>query len=232
MPHLKMLSSELVRRTKQLVKWQKQTADGAVTTSISSVGQIGQYLLKSFEESLPEGWHVSTGGMFDIFIGTYYYHDESPSRFFAIPTPFTADLEYSDDHFWTRTVGKTSSSMLSIVPVQDSATENTQRFSVTDNSGLWCGCVWQDSSWTKRTAEVHQFIVLSEGCTPKAEIERFCSLEEWSHIKGDDSTTWYHFYNVLLIEREGPTGFRAGIGKIDKARWDSLPTAQIEVCLA
>ncbi|MCJ1317539.1 hypothetical protein MMC15_002864 [Xylographa vitiligo] len=232
MPHLKMLSDELVRRTKPLVKWQKQTADGSFTTSISSMEEVGQYLLKPFEERLPEGWHVSEGGAFDNFIGTYYYHDDSPLSFFAIPTPLTTTLEDPDDLCWTRLVGTTSSSLLKIVPEQDSATEETQRFSVTDESGLWCGCVYLDCSWTRRTTEMHEFIVLSEGTTPKAEIERFWSTEEWSHIKGDDSTTWYQYFNVLLIEREGPLASRAGIGKIDKHRWSSLPTTMNEVCLA
>ncbi|MCJ1381008.1 hypothetical protein MMC17_004117 [Xylographa soralifera] len=185
MPHLKMLSSELVRRTKPLVKWQKQTADGSHTSSISTMGEIGQYLLKPFEERLPEGWHVSTGGMFDIFIGTYYYHDNSPSSFFAIPTNFTTMLEDADDLCWTRIVGMTSSSLLKIVPEQDSATGDTRRFSITDKSDQWCGSVWLDCSWTTRTAEIHEFIVLSEGSTPKAEIERFWSTEEWSHVAGD-----------------------------------------------
>lgn len=232
MPHLKMLSSELVRRTKPLVKWQKQTTDGSLAAPISSAGEIGQYLLKPFEDKLPEGWHVSTGGMFDIFIGSYYYHDDSPSRFFAIPTPFTTTLEDAGDLRWTRIVGKTSSSLLQIAPIQDSVVENTQRFSITDESGLWCGCVWLDGSWNGRTADLHEFIVLSEGSTPKAEIERFWSTEEWSHVAGDDSTTWYQYFNVLLIEREGAIAFRAGIGKVDKGRWSSLPTTMNEVCLA
>ncbi|MCJ1282044.1 hypothetical protein MMC26_001367 [Xylographa opegraphella] len=222
----------LVRRTKPLVKWQKQTADGSLTASVSSTGEIGQYLLKPFEERLPEGWHVSTGGIFDIFIGTYYYHDDSPSSFFAIPTPLTTTLEDADDPRWTRIVGKTSSSLLKIVPAQDSATENPQRFNITDESGLWCGCVWLDRSWTGRTAELHEFIVLSEGSTPKAEIERFWSTEEWSHLAGDDGTTWYQYFNVLLIEHEGPIAYRAGIGKIDKRRWSALSMTMKEVCLA
>jgi hypothetical protein len=227
MPHLKMLSSELVRRTKQ-----KQTTDGSFSAPISSTGEIGEYLLKPFEERLPEGWHVSTGGMFDIFIGTYYYHDNSPSSYFAIPTPSTTTLEDADDIYWTRIVGKTSSSLLRIVPEQGSTMESTQRFSITDESGRWYGCVWLDCTWKGRTAEMYEFIVLSEGSTPKAEIERFWSTEEWSHVTGDDSTTWYQYFNVLLIEREGAIAFRAGIGKVDKSRWSSLPTTIIEVCLA
>lgn len=232
MPHLKMLSSELVRRTKPLVKWQKQTADGSLTTPISSTGEIGQYLLKPFENELPEGWHVSTGGIFDIFIGTYYYHDDSPSSFFAIPTLFTETVEDDDDPgVPTRIVGKTSSALLQIVPEQDSAMENTQRFNIIDESGIWYGSVWLDCSWNERTAEMHEFIVLSEGSTPKAEIERFWSSEEWSHVKEDGGTTWYYYFNVLLIEREGAVAFRAGIGKVDKGRWSSLPTTMMEVCL-
>ncbi|MCJ1467589.1 hypothetical protein MMC07_006214 [Pseudocyphellaria aurata] len=232
MPHLKMLSSELVKRTKTLVKWQKQTTDGSLTAPISSMGEIGQYMLKPFEDRLPENWHVSTGGMFDIFIGTYYYHEDSPSSFFAVPTPFATTLEEADDVCWTRIVGKTSSSLLRIVPEQDSAMEDTHRFSITDKSGLWCGCVWLDRSWSGRTAEMHEFIVLSEGSTPKPEIERFWSTEQWSHVIGDDRTTWYQYFNVLLIEREGPIAFRAGIGKVDKARWSNLPATTVEVCLA
>lgn len=234
MPHLKMLSSELVRRTKPLVEWQKQTADGSLTTPIASVGEIGQYLLKPFENELPQGWHVSTGGVFDIFIGTYYYHDDSPSSFFAIPTPFTSTPEDAGGlNRTTRIVGKTSSSLLQIAPAQDSAMENTQRFNITSESDLWCGSVWLDCSWNGRTAEMHEFIVLSEGSTPKAEIERFWSSEEWSQVKEDGgSTTWYHYFNVLLIERQGEIAFRAGIGKVDKARWNSLRTSMIEVCLA
>ena len=232
MPHLKMLSSELVRRTKPLVEWQKQTADGSLTAPISSTGKVGQYMLKPFEENLPEGWHVSTGGMFDIFIGTYYYHDDSPLSFFAIPTHPATAPENADNLCWSRIIGKTSSIMLRIVPEQDSVTENTQRFSITDDYGLWCGCVSLDCSWKERIAETHEFIVLSEGSTPKAEIERFWSTEEWTHIMGDDGTTWYHYFNVLLIEREGAVAFRAGIGKVDKARWNSLPTIVKEVCLA
>ena len=232
MPHLKMLSSELVRRTKPLVKWQKQTKDGSLTAPISSAGVIGQYMLKPFEERLPEGWHVSTGGMFDIFIGTYYYHEDYPSRFFAIPTPLKSTQEDTDNLCWTRIVCKTSSSLLHIVPEQDSAIQNTQRFSITDESGFWCGCVWLDHSWNERTAEMHEFIVLSEGSTPKSEIERFWSNERWNHVTGDDEKTWYQYYNVLLIEREGAVAFRAGIGKADKGSWDSLATTMKEVCLA
>ena len=232
MPHLKMLSAELVRRTKPLVKWQKQTQDGSLMAPISSTGVIGEYMLKQFEERLPEGWHVSTGGMFDIFIGTYYYHEDSPSRFFAIPAPFQKTQEDTDNLRWTHIIGKTSSSLLHIVPEQDSAMQNTQRFSITGESGVWCGCVWLDKSWNQKTAETHEFIVLSEGSTPKSEIKRFWSNERWSQVTEDDETTWYQYYNVLLIEREGKLAFRVGIGKADKKNWDSLATTMKQVCLA
>ena len=236
MPHLKMLSPELVRRTKPLVQWRKQTADGSLTAPISRVGEVDQYLLKPFESELPEGWCESSGDMFDLFSGTYYYHQDFPSSFFAIPTPFNTALEDADNVNWTHIVGKTASCQLRIVRSEDrSGPMETAplRFNIVDQSSRWCGSVWLDSSWNKRTAEMHEFIVLSEGCTPKVEIERFWSTEEWSYVEGeDDDTTWYEFFNVLLVEREGDTVFRAGIGKIDKYRWSSLQTEMVEVCIA
>lgn len=230
-PHLNMLSSDLIKRTKPLVTWRKQTREGSFVP-INSVSTIDQYMLDPYETELPEGWQVSSGSNFDIFAGTYYFHEDAPSSYFCVPMPLkTAQNDFDNNRCTTCIMGEVSSSLLRIRSDLSNTTGDLRCFSVIDEICRWCGYVWPQNSWTERINQLHEFIILSEGFMVKDATEIFESKEKWTYVEDGHGEVWHYFYNVLLIERKGELALRAGIGKIDKARWNSLSTRTTGVCL-
>lgn len=235
MPHLKMLSSELVRRTKPLVQWQKRSVDGKHLAPVATVGEMGKFLLADFLERSPEGWQSSNGGPFDIFIGTYFFHESYPNKFHAIPTPFLTRKSHNNNIPWMYISCITESAMLNLQvskTLRDSEPNTPLRVNIVDSSSNWLGSLLMDSVESFDSHAKYEFISLSEGAAPKPEVERFWTDEEWTHIHdGEDS--WYFFVNVMLINRDHPEGVarRAGIGKVDSAKWHKVAKSIVNVTL-
>ena len=232
MPHLKMLSGDLVKQTKPLTTWEKQTADGTHRAPIATVGEIGKFLLADFPERLPAGWHDSSGGPSDIFIDTYFYHESAPNKFHAIPTP---DLRSETEHHipWKRIATSTESATLYLQRPHHTdppPPRDPPRLNIVDRSGTWLGSLLLDSADDVDVATPHECIALSEGGAPKPEIERPWSAEEWTPVESSGDT-WYFFVNVMLVERHGGIARRAGIGKIDRTKWSGLSRSVVEVVL-
>ena len=232
MPHLKMLSSDLVKRTKPLTTWEKQSADRTHRAPIATTGETGNFLLANFPHRLPAGWHESSGGPFDIFIGTYFYHASAPNKLHAIPTP-TPHKEPKSNIPWKRIATSTESTMLYLqTPAHTETPPPTDplRLNIVDDVGTWLGSLLLDGAEDVDVSARHEFIALSEGATPKPEIERFWSAEEWTNVaSGGDA--WVFFVSVLLVVRWGGVARRAGIGKVDRTKWGGLTRSDVEVVL-
>ena len=51
--------------------------------------------------------------------------------------------------------------------------------------------------------------------------------EEW----GDTGRRLYEFYNVMYIEWEDGVAYRVAVGRVEKAKWESISKEEIDVVL-
>lgn len=164
---------------------------------------------------------------------------------FRFPVPLPSDMaEVSDNQCYTSQIcGRVKRAFLSVKPTGMPRREN-DRWHTIEKKPI-SGCEFQvgvvqlhnpnPEDWST-TESSREFIAISAGeflCVPGQSVGvPWTILDEWEVRRRSKDGNIYEFYNVMLIERTGGIAVRKGLGRVQKAMWESLNPEEVEVVLA